>query len=368
MYDLNNFGVSDDYEYHEILLDSRDTTSAFNGTYTKENWPKFQLGKPLDNVAAIKVLQVVVPKTYYTINSTNNTFNFWTFFVSDNPRWTNRGPVTIPVGHYTKAELNTVLSSVLTTAISISITFNLTDLPAQMKTFWDNTGTDASNRTFMYAFSDPIQYSTVYPSLNTITNFLEVNNNARTNPRLVLGWEGGAGTTSGTLVSSNTGLPAGTPAPYRNNQVVGGLNISKDTTTTNVDQIDGPPYLYLNSRTFGGMIHMYLNGLGHMNTGNESADGPQICQIPVTNVTRGKNIIYSDPDPQKWFFLGNVEFPKMFDLYLTAGVSSPFVPLDLNGASFVVKLGILTNKKTNEQIFASTSETNRVTKLISAKG
>ena len=102
---------------------------------------------------------------------------------------------------------------------------------------------------------------------------------------------------------------------------------------------------------------------------NTGAIGPQLCSIPVGDTLSGENIIYNDPDPQKYFkFGGNLSFPTSFDLYLTSGTASEQVPLDLNGGSFIVKLGVLTNKKTIDRSFpSSTGGYSRVRQLVLTK-
>jgi hypothetical protein len=338
MYDSNNFGLNDDYEYHEIIIDSRDAVNSFESGYTSLNWPKIQLGKPLERVAAIKVLQVIIPKTYYPINSTNNVFGYYSWFSTDPVRWTNRGPITIPVGQYTQSEIIPVIQSLLG---STPTSWTITDLPSQIKTLYTNNGTTAANRSYMFSFTNTSQTST------------EVNNSARTNPRLVLGWQGGAGQATGAALAAGTSGINVSKGP----NVFGNLNQVKAASTPNVVQNEGDPYIYLNSSILGSMVNLYLNGNGHMNAPNTGADGPELCSIPVpTSVPRTENIIYTDPDKEKWFkFGGNLDFPQVFDMYLTLGVASDQVPLDLNGESFIVKLGVLTNKKEFERTFPSST-------------
>lgn len=363
MYDSNNFGLSDDYEYHEICIDSMDSTQAFNPAYTNLNWPKITLGKELENVAAIKVLQVIVPKTWYNINTTNQTFNFYSFWNIDTPVnfWRNRGPLTIAAGQYTKSSLITEMSSILTTALSsIPLTATLSDLASRMKMFYTISGSVGADRKYLLGMSE------VEGTAQSSSTILK--NNARTTPRRVLGWEGGMGTATSTSITVGTGLPASITTLYYSPQVWGVTGSAKTTTSTFVDELN-PPTIYLNSRTLGTMVNLFLNGNGIMIPPNTGAIGPQLCSIPVGNTLSGENIIYSDPDPQKYFkFGGNLKFPSSFDLYLTSGTSSEQIPLDLNGGRFCVKLGVLTNKKTIDRSFpSSTGGYSRVTKLVLTK-
>jgi len=353
MYDGNNFGLNDEYEYHEMCIDSADSTNAFSSAYTRLNWPKITLGKPLDNVVALKVLQVIVPKTYYVFNSTNNTFRYYWYFTST---WTLDGTVTIPVGNYTRAELLVVIQALLD---PLTYAWTITDLPNQLKMTYFNNATSAASRYMMFTFS------------TTGRTFEGINNNGRSNAREALGWEGDSGSgTGGALTGSGITVYRGTTAdPYKNVwPVTTGLTPGgKSTITPFVQQQNGPKYIYLNSKTIGPAFNIFLNGYAHMIPANSGATGPQICKIPVDNTPFGENIIYSDPDPQKWFHCPLGKIPSQLDFYLTLGVDNPDIPLDLNGASFIVKLGIITSKTTIERDFSSTTAGSRVTKMIKTK-
>lgn len=348
MYDANNFGLNDDYEYHEMCIDSADSTNAFSTTYSRLNWPKITLGKPLDNVVAIKVLQVIVPKTYYVFNSSNNTFGFYRYQTSG-VGWQVNGIPSITPGNYTIAEM---LLEIDTRLEACFTGWTITSLPNQLKmNYYNNAGTGTS-RYFLLSFIDTTQ------------TFEGRNNNGRNNPREALGWVGNAGTIGGGLLAGS-GLPI---SVYRGSNVFPfSTGIPKQTDTPNVIQLEGPKYIYLNSKTIGPAININLNGYAHMIPANTGGTGPQICKIPVDNTPFGGNIIYSDPDPQKWFHCPLGKLPSQLDFYLTLGVDDPTIPLDLNGASFIVKLGIITSKQTIERDFSSTTVGSRITKMIKTK-
>ena len=159
MYDSNNFGLSDDYEYHEICIDSMDSNQAYNPTYTNLNWPRITLGKELENVAAIKVLQVIVPKTYYVIDSTNNSFDV---FYNVSSVWNDLGVATLTPGTYTESELNTEFKSKVDTIVTAMPTQNpalvITHTPAKMRwtsiTFSPSSSTGSSARARLTRSSD----------------------------------------------------------------------------------------------------------------------------------------------------------------------------------------------------------------------
>lgn len=105
----------------------------------------------------------------------------------------------------------------------------------------------------------------------------------------------------------------------------------------------GPYYLYLNSRTIGSLINFNLAD----NAANGS--GPEMCRIPV-NVNFGGVILYTDPDPEKYFdfFTGN-QF-NSFDFYLTLGTGQTQKPLDMKGASWSLKIGLLVYRDASQNL------------------
>lgn len=101
-----------------------------------------------------------------------------------------------------------------------------------------------------------------------------------------------------------------------------------------VASVTGPYYLYLNSRTLGSLINFNLPD------GAAVGSGPELCRIPI-NTNYGGVILYTDPDPEKYFdfFIGNQI--TSFDFYLTAGSDQYQKPLDMKGVSWSIKLGLL---------------------------
>jgi hypothetical protein len=63
MSQLSGFGgFSPSYKYYEFELDSLDCVSGNSSVTAKTNWPLFKIGgkRPLQNIAAIKILEVQV--------------------------------------------------------------------------------------------------------------------------------------------------------------------------------------------------------------------------------------------------------------------------------------------------------------------
>ena len=102
-----NFGgLSDSLEYNEFELDSFDCNQSKNENFYTTDWPNFFLGKPLNNVAALKITEVSIPFTFYLINATNNTFQFTEF----DGTTTHTQTITIPIGNYSSTSIATELS------------------------------------------------------------------------------------------------------------------------------------------------------------------------------------------------------------------------------------------------------------------
>lgn len=279
----DNFGLNQHYKYFEIELDSLDASVATSSSFTALDWPTFQLATPIAGLAAVKIIEAQIPFSFYTINSSNNTFT-----LTDTTPLTN-AVITIPAGNYNSTTLISTLTTQLNAAGSAgvySITYSsTTGLLSFVKT---------GAATFTFTFG-------------TATDL------GASNPRFNLGFAAGANTTaSNTLVAPN------------------------------VANITGANYLYLNSRAFGAQLSLLLPR-GATQLGSGSA-GPQVAKIPI-NVQPGGVIYWSDPDPQKWFTFEDLPLLPQFDFYITTGNNAVPAVTGLNGLSFSIKLGILQNQK-----------------------
>ena len=105
-------------------------------------------------------------------------------------------------------------------------------------------------------------------------------------------------------------------------------------TAPNAALLSGPNYLYINSTQFGQLTNNYLPTGSSSTNGNT---GPQIAKVPVT-CDSGEIIYYTDPDPQKYFDIGDTNTIQVIDFYLSAGTSEDV--LELNGLSFSLKLAL----------------------------
>lgn len=297
---MNNFGLNDDLRYYEIELDSLDAlNTAGNGSATTD-WPLFYLGgkEPLRNVAAIKILEVQIPFSWYVFNSGNNTFLLTEIG--------GTATVTLPIGNFTSSQLTTLLAAALTSVSPGGFNYTVTyDSTTQKFTFFNNA---SSTSIFGFTFGLPT-------------------NSGNVNPRLYIGFPGGITTTLNFLSS--------------------GTNKGNYMVAPNAALVTGPNYLYINSNRVGQLTNLYLpKGAFNLGGGNS---GPQMAKIPIP-VLPGGVIYWQDPDPQKWFDLENLQQMDQIDFYLTLGNTTTQTPLQLNGLSFSLKLAVLLNKQNHNDV------------------
>lgn len=287
------FGISQEYTYVELELDSKDGSQTNNNS-TSLNWPTFYMSRPIQDIVGMKVLSAEIPFSFYVFNSANNTFTL---------QETGSGgtaTVTIPEGNYTSSSLATAFGTALTTA---------------------SAGLTA--KTYTVAYSTLTQKFTITSTAvagNTFTlTFGTSTDSGNTNPRFYLGFPAGA-------TASNT-----TPS----------------LTTPNIPQITGANYIYINSETLGQIQNCYLpQGASNLNNGTS---GPQLCRVPITSNPGGVSY-YIDPDPQKYFDLENLYQLTSFDLYCTLGNTSSELPLNFNGTGFSVKVALILRRPLQSKI------------------
>lgn len=304
-------GLSESLRYFEFELDSRDNSGAGNGGASALDWPRFLIGgkTPLENVAAIKIVEVQIPFTWYVVNSLNNTFLF-------NDVSTANTTITIPVGNYTATALATLLGTLLNAASATINTYVVTYDNATGK-FTFSDGTASTVNSWNMTFGGP-------------------GNSDYRSPRLVLGFN------EGQVLSTVVGAGPNTiEAP-------------------NVGLVTGPNYVYINSQKVGQLCNLYLPR-GAVNLGNGNA-GPQMAKVPV-NTQPGGVIFWQDPDNTKYFDLENLPSLTEIDFYLTLGNFGE-TPLPLNGGNFSLKLAVLLNEFTKNDLSGGISHQGRVVKRM----
>ena len=241
-----------EYDYYEIFLDGGQARVG-KGGYSRLNWPNFRLGFPLQNVAQIAVLEVIVPTSYYVFNSGNNTF----LLTVGATNYT----VTLPVGNYDSSTLPSALVTALGAAYG-AVTWTVTYSSLLNKLVVSNSGPTGVSLTF-----------------GTDTDI------GATNPRLWLGYNAG--------VNTFTGAVAGGTAPNA-------LNLS------------GWDFVYVNSSKIGTIVDAYVAD-GVVFDGNIQ---PVMARATINANTNAVSY-YVDPAPERMWNLENLYNLQEIDIYLT---------------------------------------------------
>jgi hypothetical protein len=311
----NNFGLNDSLKYYEFQLDSLDASGSNAEGAASTDWPLFLLGgkAPLSNIAAFKIIEAQIPFTYYVFNSVN-TDNTATNLA----RWTLTefgagagGPYypKIAVGNYTGGDS---LATQLQTAIN------------------------AVSSGYVVTYNSQLQKLVFICNKLNVTSFNFTfgtsTNSGNKNPRLYIGFPGG--TTS---------------------------SVATTLVSPNVILLSGANYVYVNSNALGNLTNMYLpQGAVNLGGGNS---GPQMAKIPI-NCNSGEVSYWQDPDPQKWFDVENLNVLNRVDFYLSLGNTTAEIPLKLNGVSFSLKLAILVNTFTHNDLGGGLAHQDRIIKRI----
>jgi len=304
-YGGNNFGLNDNYDYTEYSFDSAQATVPAVSTAAIRDWPQFIFGRVLKDIAAIKVLEVQIPFAWYVFNSTNNVFN-----LIENGTSVSVGvPVTIPVGNYNATTLAAALAAALTAASPGLFTYTVTYNSGTGKFTFTNNDPGVSA---IFWFSNSV--SIMNHDLRDYLGFLQ-----------------------NVFLFSSTG-----PNPT--------LSSSGPASVT------GPNYLFVESNTLGPVVELYLP----VGIGSNGNLGPELAKVPI-NTQPGGVIFWQDPDPQKWFSVGAVNNLDRIDIYLKLGsTSNGQNPLQLNGQSFSIKLGVLSNRRSVDQFVGGGANNSRV--------
>lgn len=286
--------IGTNYRYLEFELDSYDANATLgNGDATYYNWPLFDLGRPLDGIAYLKVLEVQIPFTWYVFNNENNGF-----FLNEPG---GAFPVQFPIGNYTATQIASTLGPLLTTVSAQTgaggFTYTCTYSSVTQKFTITATGVPSGD-TFGLSFTG----SEVTESNNDPSMMLGANPSQTSTPN-----------TTGTCV----------------------------LVMPNIALVTGPNYLYLNSQRMGSLCNLYLP-YGSQSRGNLAS---QIAKIPVT-VQPGGVIFWADPAPQHWFKIDALSNLPTIDFYLSLGNWQSNTPLNLNGIGFSIKLGMLVEEPT----------------------
>ena len=285
---MGDYGLNQTFEYTELVLDSWDSATAA-GQYFE--------GSSSDP----NLIKYSWPQFFFTsrkpqvagikVLQAEIPFVYDVITASNNTfTYTTAGvpnTITIPTGTYTGPLLATQLQTLIA---AITPAFTVT---------WNAT---------------TLKFTFTYPLATTWSLFFATRNTAYSPLGFVP-----------TFIYSNSG-------------------IGSTIVSATVAQITGPYYIYVNSNKIGSLINFNLPDQG------VEGQGTEICRIPV-NVNPGSVIFYNDPAPTMFFdFFANNQFDS-FDFYLTLGRDQYQKPLDLKGAPWSLKLGILTYRPATTDLY-----------------
>lgn len=248
-----------------------------------------------------------------TINATNDDLIRPTFTLPDAIRSITAFKfleIAIPFTYYTVSSTNNTFTLVGNTTSTITIpvgNYTSSTFPAVLKTALDLPGDGVFAVTISLTTGKMTISSTVAFYLGFNINNADLTATGAYDPRIIMGFNNGYSSTTLTKAAS--------------------------ITAPNVVRFSGPDYVYVNSARLGILNRTTL----HQN--NLADSGSIAAKIPVT-VNPGGLITWVDPDPLHYYYAHSATIDHI-DLWLTLGTSP--VPLDLNGASFQVKIGFLTS-------------------------
>lgn len=294
----SNYTVDGQFELVELQLDSRAAFSTPDASYSSLNWPLYRL-EQLSNIVGFKIISAIIPFTYYTVNSNNNTFLLTDSVVTN-------ATVTIPVGNYNATTFITAIQAALLVAsptLVYTATYNGT---TGKLTFTNNAG---GVTTFTFTFGSSTD-------------------NGTTNPRLLMGFNAGANTST----------------------------TAQSLTAPSTAMIQGDNYIYINCG-LGNGIPNYLPLTSTLGGGGAT---PMVAAVDV-NVDAGEIINWTDENPQ-YFFAMEVDKLSSIDFYLTLGPSQ--FKMDLNGQPFKLKVGFLKRSNTTATVQTPLFQNDRVQKRI----
>jgi len=229
-------GVSDDLRYYEFELDSFNAYRSYTAQYSSEKWPVFSIGgkKPLQNIAAMKILEFQCMFSYYVFTQETGGFVL-------NEVGFPGIVVVIPEGNYNISTFLVALGAALTEASLLGL----------VKTYTATYDTTTSKITIYNNAAVSSVWSITFPPY----------------------WKGPAqwmGFLNDSTATSAAFLASGT-------------NKGNTIVTPNAINLSGPNYLYVNSQMVGNLVDQHLP-LGPNNSHNS---GPQVAKIPINTNSGG---------------------------------------------------------------------------------
>lgn len=313
----------------ELTLDSSTAFKSADPNYSPTNNPEFYIPNGIQNIVGIKVLEVAIPCSWYTISEEidpgsgrgmNNVI-----FTGPGLPGESYYHITIPVGNYTGPQLADQITTLMNSAAFTNIL-------------------QAAFGSILLTYSDR---KCVYNSINgAFTWSFTINDNYGGDLIDIqfYGYRNVDGKESRSKAATILGFKQD-QTPFIGGTFSGGQQTW--TLTSGVALVQGPPYISVNSNKLGNLIKISQNidiskGQNNLKFTNQTFNSPVLAMIPL-NVPQGGILTWQDPEKGTALPVENAFQIQSFDLYLTQG---PFYKdvLDLNGLPFTIKFLIKTRQ------------------------
>ena len=320
----------------ELTLDSATAFKSADGNYLPTDTPEFYIPNGIQNIVGIKILEVAIPCSWYTITTNRDPgsgqpMNHLIFVGPGISPTDISNQLVIPPGNYTAPQLASQLTSLLNTPEFLTIVRNALSSVSVNIVGSPSVTYDSITGTFTWSFDIDQNYA---GQLLGLQFFGYANTN------------GGQGVSQ---IAQILGFPMGgtyfTEGPFS-----GG--ITTFTMASGVALVQGPPYISVNSKRLGTLIKVaqnvdITNNQNNLQFSNQSVNTPTLAMIPLS-VPQGGILTWQDPEKGMPLPVENAFQIQSFDLFLTQG---PYYkqPLQLNGLSFTIKLLISVLKNTQLQ-------------------
>ncbi len=307
--------MNNDYEYHELYLDSSDATQGITAGVDPLNWPLYNLPFQLNNIESFKVLQVEIPNSYCVSAGASLTIDYYPAYTpptlsTPTSRTYQMISTGSPSGQQIAADLSTKL------AADSGIVGALAGWGGNYLKCTFVPGPSTADGVSNYVFETITTSSG--SALNSNLDFTITVSDQRSEDCL--------GLRIGTKQCASFGTTG---------------TLAKSLTTTRPVLVTGPPYIYVSSNAVGNLCRTYLPSGASLLSGGVSS--PQMAKIPVT-ADQGRFILWNDSNSSHWYEVDTISSLTQIDLFCQLGNYGGYI--DFQGLNFSIKLGVLVRKQT----------------------
>jgi hypothetical protein len=307
--------MDENYEYHELYLDSSDALTGITAGVDALNWPLYNLPFQLNNIESFKVLQVEIPNSYCPSAGASFRVDYYPAYTPGSLSTPTSRTYTllatgIPSGPQIAADLSTKL------AADSGIVGALSGWGSNYLKCTFVPGISTTDGVSNYVFETITTSSG--SALNSNLDFTITVSDQRSEDSL--------GLRIGTIACAAFGTT--------------GTAVKKLTSTRPV-LVTGPSYIYVSSNAVGNLCRTYLPAGAALLSGGVSS--PQMAKIPVTS-DQGRFIIWNDSNTSHWYKVDTISSLTQIDIYCQLGNFGGYI--NFQGLHFSIKLGVLVRSPT----------------------